>query len=100
MGFLTDLVSRRKISEQGETLARQFAKRLTKDRAGDEKRVLAEYEILVGDAIGYQRRARLGVLGKSSLVNSFQWTLVAEGFDQEFAREIGGQLAVTLAATV
>jgi hypothetical protein len=100
VGFLSDLVSRKKISEQGQTLARQFAKRLTKERAGDEKRVKAEYEILVGDAVGYQRRAQLGVLGKSALVNSFQWALVAEGFSEDFAKELGGQLAVTLAATV
>ncbi len=99
MGLFSDLFSRKKIGEEGRALALQFAKRLPKDRVGDAKRVASEYEILVGDALGYQRRANLGVLGKSELVNSFQWALIAEGYTEEFAKELGGQLAVTLAAT-
>lgn len=99
MGFFSDLLSRKDIGKQGTLLAQQFSKRLTKERAGDAKRVAAEYDVLVGDALGYQRRAALGFLGKSQLVNALQWSLVAEGFTEEFAKDIGSQLAITLAAT-
>ena len=99
MGLISDLLSRGAIAKQGKLLAKQFALRLTKEREGDAKRVSAEYEILVGDAIGYQRKANLGVVGKSHLTNSIQWALVDEGFSEKFAKEIGGQLAITLAAS-
>jgi len=99
VGFISDLVSRNAIGKQGRLLAKQFALRLTKGREGDSKRVAAEYEILVGDALGYQRRAELGVVGKSHLTNSIQWALVEEGFSEEFSRDIGGRLAITLAAS-
>lgn len=99
MGFVSDLFSRSTISAQGKELATQFSKRLTKERTGDAKRVAAEYDILVGNALGYQRKASLGVLGKSQLINSFQWALIDEGYTESFAREIGGQLAMRLAAS-
>jgi hypothetical protein len=99
LGLLSDLLSRGEIDQQGRDLARKFVNRVPKEKTEDAKRVTAEFELLVGDAVGYQRRANLGVLGKSRLVNSFQWALISEGYDQEFAKEIGGQLAVTLATT-
>jgi len=40
------------------------------------------------------------VFGKSHLVNTLQWTLVEEGFDKDFAQNIGSQLARKLAAEV
>jgi hypothetical protein len=79
-------------------LARQFGQRLTKDRIGDAKRVATEFDVLAGNALGYQRRLGLGVLGTSSLVNTFQWALIEDGYPMEFAQEIGKQLAVKLAA--
>lgn len=99
MGFVSDLFSRNAIGTQGKDLARQFAKRLTKDRVNDSKRVAAEFDILVGHALGYERKTGLGVFGKSHLVNSFQWALIDEGYAEEFAKEIGNQLAMKLAAT-
>jgi hypothetical protein len=92
-------MSRSQIGAQGTDLGRRFAKRLPKDQIENAKRVTAEYEMLVADAVGYQRRAQLGFLGKSHLVNSLQWSLIAEGYSADFAKEIGGQLAVTLAST-
>ncbi len=99
MGFLSDLTARSAIAAQGKDLARQFAKRLPRERIEDEKRVAAEFEILVGNALGYQRRANLGFYGKSSLVNNLQWALIEGGYPQEFAKRIGSELAMKLAAT-
>lgn len=99
MGFIADLLSRKQTLEQGRALASQFAKRLPVEKVSDEKRVSAEYDILKANAVGYQRRANLGVVGKSQLVNSIQWALIASGYPEEFSKEIGGQLAVTLAAS-
>ena len=99
MGFLSDLFERKKTVARGRELAMAFSKRLSKEKITDEKRVATEYDLLKADAVAYQRRANLGVIGKSQLVNSFQWTLIAEGYPEEFSKEIGGQLAVTLAAT-
>lgn len=99
MGFLSDLSSRAATAAQGKELARQFAKRLPKERVTDEKRVTAEFEILVGNALGYQRRANLGFYGKSSLINNLQWALIEDGFPRAFAKQIGSELAVKLAAT-
>ena len=98
MGFISDVLSRSKIESEGKELARQFAKRLTKERAGEEKRVSAEFEILLAHALGYRRKSGLGVLGTSHLANSFQWGLIEEGWDADFAKEIGSRLAVKLAA--
>jgi len=99
VGFLSDLFSRKAIAAQGTDLARQFAKRLPKDKLGDEKRVSAEFDILLGNALGYQRKANLGFFGKSQLVNSLQWALVEAGFAEDFARGIGSELASRLAST-
>jgi len=99
VGFLSDLFSRNAIGTQGKELAQQFSKRLTKERLGDAKRVAAEFDILSGNALSYQRKVNLGVLGKSHLVNSLQWTLIDDGYPEDFAKEIGGQLAMKLAAS-
>jgi hypothetical protein len=99
VGFISDVMGRKDIDQQGRLLAQQFAKRLSKERAGDAKRVAAEYQVLLGDAVGYQRRMSLGFVGKSRLVNALQWTLVEQGFAEDFARDIGSQLAITLAAS-
>lgn len=99
MGFISDLLSRKDIDAQGQDLARRFAKRVPKDKTGDAKRVAAEYELLVGDAVSYQRRANLGLVGKSRLVNSFRWTLAGDGYSEDFVKEVSGQLAVTLASS-
>ena len=98
MGLISDLRSRKETIEQGKLLARQFGQRLTKERIADAKRVATEFDVLAGNALGFQRRVNLGVLGTSSLVNTFQWALVDEGYPKEFAQEIGNQLAVKLAA--
>jgi hypothetical protein len=99
LGLISDLLSRKKTIEQGRLLASQFAKRVAVDKVSDEKRVAAEFDILKANAVGYQRRENLGVYGKSQLVNSLQWSLIAGGYPEGFAKEIGGQLAVTLAAS-
>lgn len=98
MGLISDLRSRKQTREQGQQLAREFGQRLTLERIGDAKRVATEFYIVVGNARGFQRRVNLGVLGTSSLVNTFQWALVEEGFPQAFAQDIGNQLAVKLAS--
>ena len=98
MGLISDLQSRKETIEQGKLLAREFGQRLTTERIADTKRVAAEFEVLAGNALGFQRRVKLGVLGTSSLVNTFQWALVEEGYPKDFAHEIGNQLAVKLAA--
>jgi len=99
VGLIADLFSRGAIARQGQDLARQFAKRLPKERVGDAKRVAIELEVLVGNALGYQRKADLGVFGKSHLVNSLQWALIEDGYPKEFSQDIGSQLARKLAAT-
>ncbi len=98
MGFLSDLLSRGSIGTQGKDLAERFAKRLPKERTTDSKRVEAEFEILAGSALDLRRKSNLGVLGTSHLANSVQWALVDAGYTEEFARQIGSQLAVRLAA--
>jgi hypothetical protein len=98
VGVFSDIISRKAIGAHGQDLARQFASRLTKERLGDAKRVEAEFQIMSGNALGYHRKANLGIFGTSHLVNSFQWALIEDGYPSEFARDIGNQLAVKLAA--
>ena len=98
VGFFSDLFSRKAIGAQGADFALQFGKRLTKERVEDEKRVAAEFDILVGKVLGYQRKSELGVLGTSHLVNSVQWSLIDQGFPTDFSKHIGSQLALRLAA--
>lgn len=97
MGFLSDVLSRGAIAAQGAELARSLARRLPVERVGEEKKVAVEFDILVGTALGYQRKANLGVLGKSHLVNSFQWTLIQDGYPEAFSQDLGSKLAVLLA---
>jgi len=99
VGLFSDVLSRKQTVAQGHQMATQFAKRLRMEEIHNEKRVETEYKILLADAVAYQRRASLGVLGKSQLVNNFQWGLVASGYPESFAKEIGGQLAIAMAAS-
>lgn len=98
MGFIKDVLRRSAILKQGQDLAAQFAKRMPKDRVTDAKRVDTEFDILLGNALGYQRKASLGVFGKSHLINSLQWALIEQGFEKDFAMTIGNRLATRLAA--
>jgi len=98
VGYISDILSGKAIDEEAKRLAAQFIKRLPKERTGDSKRLTAETSILMGHALGYQRQARLGMIGKSRLANTFQWALVEEGYDQAVAKELGQKIARTLAA--
>lgn len=98
MGIFSDLVSRKRIAAQGKELAAKFMQRLPQERVSDAKRVAVEFEILAGTALEYRRKDALGLLGTSQLVNSFQWAMIESGYEEAFAREIGNQLAVKLAA--
>lgn|GEM_PF-2735724 len=99
MGFISDLLSRKAIDVQARDLAGLFKKRLPKERVNDLKRVAAELDILLVHARGYQRKLKLGVVGTSRLVNGFQWALIEDGYSSDFARDVGKQLAVKLAAS-
>jgi len=90
-------MSRGKIQAEGKEMARQFALRVSKDRIGETKHVAAEFNILAGHAVGFRRKTQLGVIGTSQLVNSFQWGLIDDGWNKDFAKDIGNQLAVKLA---
>lgn len=96
MGFLADFMQRKQIDSEAKTLAVQFAKRLPKERSGDAKRVAAEIQILLGHAKGFQRRSSLGLYGKSRLANTFQWTLIENGYDKALASEISREIASRL----
>lgn len=98
MGLLGDLVNRRSIDDFGKTLARQLQKRLPKERAGVHKQLIAELEIAVGHARGFQRQNSLGVYGKSRLANVFQWELIEGGYESGLAQELGRELARRMAS--
>jgi hypothetical protein len=97
LGLISDFMARRKIQAEGREMARQFARRVSKERIGETKHVAAEFGILAGHAVGFRRKSNLGVIGTSQLVNSFQWGLIEEGWNKDFAKDIGNQLAVKLA---
>jgi hypothetical protein len=97
LGLISDIMARGKIQAEGKEMARQFALRVSKERIGEAKHVAAEFNILAGHAVGFRRKTNLGVIGTSQLVNSFQWSLIEEGWNKDFAKDIGNQLAVKLA---
>jgi hypothetical protein len=97
LGFFADFWKRKEIDAFATTLASQLVQRLPVQRLGDEKRRKAEFEIALGHAQGYQRKAKLGTFGKSRLVNSFQWALVEKGYDGKLARKIGYEIAIRIA---
>jgi hypothetical protein len=97
VGLLSDFMSRKETDAYAAEMATQFINRLPVDRTQDAKRVNAEFEILLGHARGFQRKAGLGVMGTSRLANGFQWGLIERGYDAEFARDMGKRLAVKLA---
>ena len=97
MGFVSDFLSRKKIQDQAIHEARQFAKRLPRERAANKKLLASEFEIAQGHLLGYKRQAKLGVYGTSSLINGFRWGLVDAGYEESLAVELSHELAVKLA---
>jgi hypothetical protein len=98
VGLLSDLLSRKSIENQARHEAKQFAKRLPRERAGNKKLLAAEFEIAQGHLLGYKRQAKLGVYGTSSLINGFRWGLIDAGYDDLLARDLSRELAMKLAA--
>lgn len=98
MGLLRDFLARGDIDGEAATIAGAFMKRVPKERATESKHFLREFEILVGQARGYQRKKHLGVYGKARLGNTIQWMLINAGYDERLARKIGRELSVALAA--
>jgi hypothetical protein len=98
VGFFSDFLSRKKIQEQAIHEARQFAKRLPRERVSNQKLLASEFEIAQGHLLGYRRQAKLGVYGTSSLINGFRWGLIDAGYDESLAAELSSELAVKLAA--
>jgi len=96
VGLITDVVGRKAIDDFSRNLAAQFIMRLPKDRTKDARLVDSEMQIVFGHARGFQRKTKLGIFGKSRLANTFQWELMENGYDHEFARELGHKLAVRL----
>ncbi len=97
MGFFADFSKRKEIDAFATTLASQLVQRLPVHRLDDEKRRRTEFEIALGHAQGYHRKARLGTFGKSRLINSFQWALIEMGYDGKLARQIGYEFAERIA---
>jgi len=97
VGLISDLLSRKAIQEQANGEARLFAKRLPLERAGNQKLLAAEFEIVQGHLLGYKRKAGLGVYGTSSLINGFRWGLIEAGYDKALAQQLSHELATKLA---
>lgn len=100
MGLWSDLLSRKTIQKQANMAAKQFAKRLPPERAGNEKLFAAEFGIVQGHLLGYKRQGNLGVLGTSSLINGFRWGLIEAGYDRTLAHQLSRELAIKLASTI
>jgi hypothetical protein len=98
VGLLTDLLSRKTIRDQARHEATQFAKRLPRERVGNQKLLAAEFEIVQGHLLGYKRQSKLGIYGTSSLINGFRWGLIEAGYDKALASELSHELAMKLAA--
>jgi len=99
LGLWSDFLSRKTIQNQATMAAKQFAKRLPRERVGNQKVLASEFEITQGHLLGYKRQAKLGVLGTSSLVNGFRWGLIEAGYDEALARELSRELALKLSGT-
>jgi hypothetical protein len=98
VGLLSDLLSHKAIQYQAVAAAKQFAKRLPRERIGNQKLLAAEFEITQGHLLGYKRQAKLGVFGTSSLINGFRWGLIEAGYDKTLAAKLSHELALKLSA--
>lgn len=98
MRFLSDLLSHKAIQHQAKAAAKQFVKRLPRERVGNQKLLAAEFEITQGHLLGYKRQAKLGVFGTSSLINGFRWGLIEAGYDDALARDLSRRLALKLSS--
>jgi hypothetical protein len=98
LGLWSDFLSRKTIQNQAKTAARQFAKRLPRERVGNQKLLASEFEITQGHLLGYKRQGKLGVLGTSSLVNGFRWGLIEAGYDKALAVQLSRELALKLSS--
>jgi hypothetical protein len=98
VGLLSDLLSRKAIQHQAKSAAKQFAKRLPRERVGNQKLLAAEFEITQGHLLGYKRQAKLGVFGTSSLINGFRWGLIEAGYDEGLAKSLSQELALKLSS--
>jgi hypothetical protein len=96
--FLSDLLSHKAIQHQAKAAAKQFAKRLPRERVGNQKLLAAEFEVTQGHLLGYKRQAKLGVFGTSSLINGFRWGLIEAGYDDALARDLSRRLALKLSS--
>ena len=99
MGLLSDLFSRKAIQDQAKHEAKQFAKRLPRERVANKKLLTAEFEIAQGHLLGYKRQGKLGVFGTSSLINGFRWGLIEAGYDEALAAELSRELAMKLSSS-
>jgi hypothetical protein len=96
LGLWSDFLSRKTIQNQAKMAARNFAKRLPRERVANKKLLAAEFEIVQGHLLGYKRQGKLGVIGTSSLINGFRWGLIDAGYDQDLAGELSRELAMAL----
>jgi len=95
----SDFLSRKAIHSKAKMAAKQFAKRLPRERLGNQKLLAVEFEVAQGHLLGYKRQAKLGVFGTSSLINGFRWGLIEAGFDEALAGKLSRELAVKLSAS-
>lgn len=96
MGLIGDFMKRKAIDAEAQRLARQLTQRLTPAHLGNEKRRAKELSITLSHLQGYQRKEALGPIGKAKLMETFQWGLVENGYDQETARQICREFRVLL----
>jgi hypothetical protein len=97
LGLWSDFLSRKKIQDQAKHEAMQFAKRLPKERVGNQKLLTSEFEIAQAHLLGYKRQGKLGVYGTSSLINGFRWGLIDAGYDKALVEELSRELTLKLA---
>ena len=98
MGLIADFRNRKEIDAFGHWMGDQMLRRLPAQDVPNEKKRVAEIEITLGHAQGYQRKNGLGYFGKSRLINSLQWKLIENGYDADAARSIGFEIARRIAA--
>lgn len=96
MGLISDLMKKKSILAFAEHTAGLMTERLPVYKLKDEKRRNTEFEIALGHIQGFQRKENLGFLGKSMLINQFQWKLVDAGYGLESAREFGREMTLRL----
>jgi hypothetical protein len=99
MGLIADFLKRKDIDALAKRLANQFADRLPTYKVKDEKRLRAEFELILGQIQGYHRKEKLGALGQARLINGFQWELVEKGYDKDLSLKLGRDIASLLSKT-